>query len=207
MKTPNKVVFVGDLLRNLDDYVSIIFLHRSGNLDYCVLQNVEVNDITISRYERLVSLGVDVRYKIVGGMINIVCGGALRLVRKFIENGGHIYKLVLCGNIRNLESNRFNDNIGWLLSKNTYGTIREIYFIGGNVINPTLTIDGYFKEIYNNYVRDVDDCIAKTYYLESLLASVEALRLINFRRTDLEYTWLNVSSWDFRVIMSAVAWR
>lgn len=154
----NKVVYVGELDQDIDDYIAILYLHERKGLKYVVLSPLPEREEGKKRKEQLENKGILFKSKIDGNEDTVVVGGALtpinewqkestenRINNLIIQGGyvGHnIYKELGLEELEKFYGKNsvrtFNFNLDVkstmdILSDKSVKNIKNIYTIGKNV--------------------------------------------------------------------------
>ena len=190
----DKIVFLGDLERNLEDVLSVIFLHKLGMLDYCVLGE-PYSEFGIEKYQFLLEMGIDIRFNFGNSPKWVVAGGSYRKIVELLDLGGSIENLVICGGfvgsniLRRYGHNTSLDTLGGtndrfnydiesvfrILHKDTACRIKKITCIGGNVTNSSFYSHAFMGMVESNFSGLNTKFIPKGVYVDSVMACYEVV--------------------------------
>ena len=81
----NKITYIADIDQDIDDFIAVLYLHKSGLLNEVVFDPEPISSDGIQRKNALIKKGIKISDNITEGTTAIFCGGALRNILSYVK--------------------------------------------------------------------------------------------------------------------------
>ena len=191
----NKITYIADIDQDVDDFIAVLYLQKSGLLKEVVFDPEPVSQAGIQRKNVFIEKNIKISENISEGTSAIFCGGALRNVLSYVKN--HSLDLfVMNGGFVGHNIVKTSDELQKFKNKTTVRTYNfnldvsathEFLSLSENYVRKTILVGKNvchsFKNTVNNIWKDttfgINFEIPKGKHLHDVLACHEGLAFFN----------------------------